>query len=309
MEALCPYYWIMPKKTDQGDSDQPLESSAEPDDADAAAGAAQQEPTTALTSRMNAATKDIHDLSDHLVNAKLLVAFTDRRLYGTALASFYVVYKRLDELVRRRIDEGNKARDDEESLFWPSMEEHVTTLLSSRIQGFEDDLAFYFDGEAGSQKAVAAARAVPAVADYVAHLEGLDEDNPALLLPYVFHLSLAILAGGQMIKRMARRSMSLPAGADGKTTMGTHTLHFDSAQAGGKTRNTVKKAFKTAVNRAAAKMPPDVLERMTEESVGVFRRNNKMVAAMDMRKPWWRNRVLAAALAVATPIFVAIATR
>ena len=43
-----------------------------------------------LTERMRAATRTVHGTSDRLVNLKLVVAFTDRKLYGLAISYFYV---------------------------------------------------------------------------------------------------------------------------------------------------------------------------------------------------------------------------
>ena len=66
---LCPHYWMKgsPAAADGG-SEAPL------------------------TARMQKATAAIHDVADAAVNAKLVLAFSDRRVYGRCLAAFYHVY-------------------------------------------------------------------------------------------------------------------------------------------------------------------------------------------------------------------------
>ena len=50
-----------------------------------------------LTDRLRSASKSAHSLSDALVNARLVVLFTDRILYARALACFFFVFKALED--------------------------------------------------------------------------------------------------------------------------------------------------------------------------------------------------------------------
>lgn len=59
-----------------------------------------------LTERLRSASKSAHSLSDALVNARLVVLFTDRILYARALACFYFVFKALEDALDRAFDKG-----------------------------------------------------------------------------------------------------------------------------------------------------------------------------------------------------------
>lgn len=53
----------------------------------------------AFTDQLRASSSSLHGVSDALVVAKLMVAFTDRRVYGLALGSFYHVYLAIERLL------------------------------------------------------------------------------------------------------------------------------------------------------------------------------------------------------------------
>ncbi len=52
-----------------------------------------------FTEQLRASSSSLHAVSDALVVAKLMVAFTDRRVYGLALGSFYHVYLAIEQLL------------------------------------------------------------------------------------------------------------------------------------------------------------------------------------------------------------------
>ena len=58
----------------------------------------------ALTDRLRAASKKSHSVSDALVNARLVVLFTDRELYARALACFFFVFSALEAALRESWD-------------------------------------------------------------------------------------------------------------------------------------------------------------------------------------------------------------
>ena len=49
-----------------------------------------------LTDDLRRASRKVHDLSDAVVNAKLIALFIDRAMYGRALALFYCVFRALE---------------------------------------------------------------------------------------------------------------------------------------------------------------------------------------------------------------------
>lgn len=62
------------------------------------AGAAAADAQPKFTDELRAASRAAHRVSDVLVNARLLVLFTNRTLYGRALAAFYFVFQALEQV-------------------------------------------------------------------------------------------------------------------------------------------------------------------------------------------------------------------
>ena len=241
MEALCPYYWLKPpsRKAESGSS---------------------------LTSRMRNATLEAHTISDKLVNAKLVVALADRQLYAACLCRFYIIFKAVQRLIGPHL-----LHEPLCALVGP-----FRTLLASRIGAFEQDLTF-FCGEDAS-KHVRSSESIKSVRVYVQHLESLERADPVLLLPYAYHLTLAVLSGGQQIKRLVQRGLGLQ-------NAGVAVLHFDFDQVGSRTE--LKQSFKSAVDKVGASLTEDTLRRLESESVNVFRLNNAMVSEIGVRSRWW----------------------
>jgi hypothetical protein len=52
-----------------------------------------------FTEQLRASSSSLHAVSNALVVAKLMVAFTDRRVYGLALGSFYHIYLAIEQLL------------------------------------------------------------------------------------------------------------------------------------------------------------------------------------------------------------------
>jgi len=112
--------------------------------------------------------REIHDISDKLINLKLVVVLTDKKLWAEALAEFYVVYRAIEDAVFHW-------RDDPQ----------LTQLLAlvenaSRREAFEKDLEFYMgDNWRAIIKPSAHAE------EYRARVMTLAEKDPILLIAYV----------------------------------------------------------------------------------------------------------------------------
>ncbi|KAI9992936.1 hypothetical protein PInf_014878 [Phytophthora infestans] len=141
-----------------------------------------------LTGQIRAATREIHNVSDNLVNLKLVVALTDKQLYGRALMLFYYIHVQLEASIRKHQD-----HDAFRGLY-----EILNEI--ARADGIAKDLRFYL-GEDWSTKY----QSTQAVQNYVNHLQELEKKNPILVLPYCYHMYMAMLAGGAMIKKLALR--------------------------------------------------------------------------------------------------------
>lgn len=52
-----------------------------------------------LQAKLKKTSKRVHDVSNVLVTSKLVVLFTDRVLYGQAIACFYYIFQHLELLI------------------------------------------------------------------------------------------------------------------------------------------------------------------------------------------------------------------
>ena len=78
---------------------------------------------------------------------------------------------------------------------------------------------------------------------------------------------MAILFGGQMIKKMAIKAMSLP------PDEGVDVFKVEVAN-----RGTFRKKFKAAVN--TIKLDPETRNQVVQEAIQVFQRNNRLVSSI-----------------------------
>lgn len=244
MAALCPYYWFMPKKEAET-----TQSTVTVDD------------TALLTEKMKVATSKIHTLSDVAVNAKLVFAFADRRVWGHCLACFYHIWSALEHALE----------DHKDAPVLKSLND-IQDQVSRRLQ-FEKDLKFFL-GETEWKPVVAneltgASASAVQVREYVHHLK---HARPLLLIAYFYHLNMALLAGGQMIKRLAKRGMNLPKGR------GVALFEYGN----GTNRRSIKSALRTAMNEIELSKTDNA--HLLAESVAVFERNNRLVASIEVRR-------------------------
>ncbi|KAG6623425.1 Heme oxygenase [Phytophthora cinnamomi] len=204
-----------------------------------------------LTEQMRAATREIHSVSDHLVNLKLVVALTDKKLYGQALMLFYYVYAQLEAAI-----ETHKEHEAFSGL-------HGILKDIARADGIARDLKFYL-GEDWSSKY----QPPQAVQNYIQHLQELGEKDPMLVLPYCYHMYMAILAGGMMIKKLVKKSFKPPEGE------GLHAFAFDI-----KSNKALRETIKDKIN--AVPTDEEKKKLILVESVTCFKMNNQLVRSLD----------------------------
>jgi len=73
-----------------------------------------------------------------------------------------------------------------------------------RTKAFEADLAFYLGTDWASKYTPR-----KEVVSYLQHLMQLEEENPELLIAYIYHLYMGLLSGGQILRRKRTLSKSL----------------------------------------------------------------------------------------------------
>mmetsp|Transcript_22315 Transcript_22315/g.56785 ORF Transcript_22315/g.56785 Transcript_22315/m.56785 type:complete len:272 (-) Transcript_22315:789-1604(-) len=210
---------------------------------------------------LRAASRRIHDRSNSLVNARLIVLFTDRRLYGRALACFYHVFQALESA----LDACAKL---------PEMSRFAATLSPAglyRTAGFEADLQFYL-GDDWRQQVSNPSPAILAYTDHLVQLGAAQQVSALLAHAYTQHLALA--SGGQVIKRMARRHMQLP------EDQGTAAFDYASSSPAA-----LKAAFVGQLDAHGAALDAEAWDNMVHEHRLAFAHNNAIIRAF--RLGWW----------------------
>ncbi|XP_069997625.1 heme oxygenase-like [Penaeus vannamei] len=134
-----------------------------------------------FTKQMRNVTREIHNVSDALINAKLGIAMSEDRVWAEGLLIFYEIFKYLEEALDRL---SHTLISD---LDIPGMR---------RKEAFEKDLAFYLgsnwkDGYKPRES----------VCQYLKHLEKIEQENPYYLMSYIYHLYMGLLSGGQILRR------------------------------------------------------------------------------------------------------------
>lgn len=216
----------------------------------------QEDEVIELTELMRKSTKQVHDKSDRLVNLKLAFVLTSRKLYGEALGLFAPIFERLESAVER--NKHTKPFDT------------INVLLQSmtRTQGFKADLLFYLGAE-GADTTHKNQKELPELQEYLDHLDNLERENPIYLIPYIYHMYMAIFAGGYLIRKMVKKAMGLT------SDEGVQALSFSSEV----DTRTLRTRFKQCVNDELH-LSEEQQKRFLEESSYLFASNNKLVATI-----------------------------
>ncbi|XP_049964879.1 uncharacterized protein LOC126486072 [Schistocerca serialis cubense] len=204
--------------------------------------------------QMRAATRDVHAVSDALVNAKLAFALSDNTVWADGLLVFYEVFRFLEGAMDRH-----------------SVLAQLEVPGLRRREAFERDLARYLgEGWCGPNYQPRAS-----VATYIHHLEKLEKEDPVLLSAYIYHLYMGLLSGGQILRRKrAFREKLLPAGwwhdADSDSVTDFHPQKPSA----------LKKMLATAMEEFANGLTADMREKLIVESKNVFRMNNLIIRSV-----------------------------
>lgn len=215
-------------------------------------------PTSRETfcSRMRTSTRDIHNTSDKLVNAKLGVTMSDDSVWAEGLLVFYEIFKFLEEAMERHSD--SLIGD----LLIPGM---------ARTAALEADLSHYL-GEDWREGYVVR----PEVELYLAHLRQLEDSDPYMLIPYIYHLYMGLFSGGQLLKAKRMFSLSSIAGfKDDEDKPGYAVTDYGDFAIG-----VLKKNLKKAVNDLAEELDDETREAILHEGIKVFEFNNVIIGSV-----------------------------
>ncbi|XP_011211189.1 heme oxygenase 1 [Bactrocera dorsalis] len=135
-----------------------------------------------FTKELRKATKDVHKISDVLVNAKFALALSDDAVWFDGLLAFYEVYRFLEE----------------------NLPENLLPKELHRKSAFEQDLAYYLGKNWKDNY-----EPRESVKKYIDHLEEVNAKNKLLLFAYAYQMYMALMSGGQLLqkKRMIKRKL------------------------------------------------------------------------------------------------------
>ncbi|XP_050548657.1 uncharacterized protein LOC126910278 [Daktulosphaira vitifoliae] len=197
-----------------------------------------------FTDRMRRATRKEHRLSDALINAKLTIGMTDSKVWVEGLRRFYIVYKFLEVAMKK---ENNNIL-------------HQFAKINGlfRTNQFEKSLRYYI-GDKWQYNLTK----TKATEEYLNYLQKLEKENYILLTPFIYHMYMGILSGGQIL--MAKQRMAF---SDGK---GSEAFYFSVNVKG------AKDDLRNTMNKLADTLDEETKLRLLKESKMVYLLNNKIV--------------------------------
>lgn len=203
-----------------------------------------------FSKQMRIRTRKIHNLSDNLVNLKLGATISNDQVWAEGLLVFYEIFRYLEK----------------------SMDKHGDSLIGDldvegmrRTRALEVDLEFYYGEEWDRTYEIR-----PAVAAYLAHLEKLEKRNPYLLIPYIYHLYMGLLSGGQVLNGKRKLFGKGKEGGDAAVT-------FSEERPIG----VLKKELRSAVDGLANDLDAETREAILDEGTNVFKLNNTIIETVE----------------------------
>ena len=220
-----------------------------------------------LTVSMREASKEIHDTSDRLVNMKLGLVLTSPGLYGEALALFYPIFAKIEAIIELHRDHEQIGKI------------HPLLDLIRRAPRFQKDMEFYLTGDRREELEKAVQNGENAVMEeYLQHLDRLSKEDPILVLAYIYHQYAGILAGGQIIKKIVQKALGLSKNSDD----GVQCFCMNDKVIAPKI---VMARMKNILNEDIS-LTEEQRQRVIDEGVEVFRRNNALVNTIHTTSAW-----------------------
>lgn len=226
-----------------------------------------------FTQEMRSSTRSVHDASDKLVNLKLGLTLSDSKVWYEGLMVFQPIFSFLDD----------------------ALERHAHTLLGElkieglrRSEAFVEDLNHFYGDQTVWEKDV---ESRPPIQKYLDHLKQIEDENPYLLIAYIYHLYMGLLSGGQILSK--KRSIKKKFGSDvndeepgNAVTQFTHPI------------GNLKKKLRDATNKVAEDLDESTKKEILEEGVKVFQLNIEIIRSIEgIDEIFWRKMIWWAAIA------------
>jgi len=203
--------------------------------------------TESFSKRLRKETRDIHKISDALINAKLAFALSDNEVWADGLMVFYEIFRFLEQHV---------PADQLPPEF-------------HRSDAFQSDLNFYLGNNWIEQYVIR-----ESVQMYLKHLNDVHNREPILLLPYVYHLYMGLLSGGQILQKKRSLGVCLNPLSAASAGQGEAVTHFETPIA------ELKSRMRTLFDELAINFDESTKILMIAESKMVFHLNNELVRSV-----------------------------
>lgn len=207
-----------------------------------------------FTKQMRIATREIHNISDALVNTKLGIGCTDNRVWAEGLLIYYEVFSfmegAMDRLSHTLIGE-------------------LDIAGMRRKEAFEKDLAFYMGPD--WQKDYSPRESV---CNYLQHVKNLEKNNPYLLMAHIYHFYMGLLSGGQIMRRQRALMQKFKFSRKDTSLQGLAVTEVTNV-------HKIKTEMAEAMNRIAGELDEETRQGLMEESKMVFVLSNSMVHSIE----------------------------
>ena len=207
----------------------------------------------ALATQLREGTKKSHTMAENTGFVScFLKGVVDKASYRTLVADLFFVYSAMEEEIGALRAAGHPVVGP---VGFPEL---------NRRETLEQDLAFYFgDGWRGSVKPT------PAAQEYVDRIRAVAQQSPELLVGHHYTRYIGDLSGGQILKNIAQKAMSL-----GEHD-GLRFYEFDAIPD--------EKGFKAHYRTTLDQLPIDqaMADRIVEEANHAFHLNMKMFQELE----------------------------
>jgi heme oxygenase len=204
-----------------------------------------------LATKLREGTKKAHTMAENVGFVKcFLKGVVEKNSYRKLVSNLYFVYSAMEEEMER-----HEAHPILSKIYFKQL---------NRKKTLEQDLSFYYGSNWREQVAPS-----PAAQAYVQHIHQVSASEPELLIAHSYTRYLGDLSGGQILKKIAQRSMNLSEG------QGTAFYEFkDIAD---------EKAFKANYRQVLDELPIDeaTADRIVDEANATFGMNMKLFQELE----------------------------
>ncbi len=204
-----------------------------------------------LATKLREGTKKAHTMAENVGFVKcFLKGVVEKNSYRKLVSNLYFVYSAMEEEMER-----HEAHPILSKIYFKQL---------NRKKTLEQDLSFYYGSNWREQVAPS-----PAAQAYVQHIHQVSASEPELLIAHSYTRYLGDLSGGQILKKIAQRSMNLSEG------QGTAFYEFKDIPD--------EKAFKANYRQVLDELPIDEVtaDRIVDEANATFGMNMKLFQELE----------------------------